>query len=579
MSMNRWNVRVWPGIAIVALVAFLMVVPAFAAPNTMFHFLSYFAGPLLGTVLTIVWWTAFSRTRGGIKWAVLAIYLLPAVGLSVLELLDKRMPMAPMIFGLPVVLLVWVGWLALSFSLSPPVRQIGTLAWIAVAWIPFALLRMDGTDAEMMPEFSFRFSPKPEDRHTEELKNRPMIAPAKPLSESAENSLDWAEFRGPNRDGVVRSGPHIDPDWDAHPPKLLWKQKIGPGWGTFAVVGDRLFTQEQRGDNEAVVCYDAATGAEIWRHFESTKFSDINAGAGPRATPTVLDGKLYAMGATGLLLCLNAEDGKPIWKTEIKTDTGGTPPQWGYSSSPLLIDGLVIVYAGGPGGKGTAAYEASTGQFRWAAGRATHGYSSAQRATINGVVQVLMQSDYGLESFDAKTGGVLWEHKWFIKGMNRVTQPTVLGDGEFLIATGVGSEMGTRRLKVSKTDSEWRVEVIWSTEKLKPYFNDGVVHGGFFYGFDGMKLVCADLRDGSVKWDAGTKYGHGQVLLLRDQGLLVIQAVDGKVHLLKASPDEPVELGKLNAIPGKTWNHPVVNRGMLYVRNGTWAAAYEMKAK
>jgi len=575
---DRWPVRVWPGIAIVAMVAFLMLVPAWVAPRTMLHFISFFTGPMLGLLLGVVWWTTYSRTHGTIKWGVLALILLPLVGLSSLEIAETGIPFGTLFFGAPFVILVMVIWLVASFPMPRSVRQYGTFAWLAAAWVAVGLLRVDGTDGDMLPEYSFRFSSKPEDRDAEELKNRALVAPAKPLSESAKDSLDWAEFRGPNRDGVV-GGTGIDPDWETNPPKQLWKQKIGPGWGTFAVVGDRLFTQEQRQNDEAVVCYDAATGGPIWRHYETAKFSDLNAGAGPRATPTVVAGKLYAMGATGLLLCLNAEDGQLIWKTDITKDTGGAPPQWGYSSSPLVIGALVIVYAGGPGGQGTAAFDAATGQYRWGSGSATHGYSSAQRAVIDGVEQILMLSDYGLESFEPKKGLLLWEYKWFVKGMNRVTQPTVVGAGGFLLGTGIGGEMGTRRIFVLKDSLDWKVDIVWSSDKLRPYFNDGVVHDGHLYGFDDKKLVCADLKDGSIKWDVGTKYGHGQILLLKDQGLLVIQAVDGKVHLVKASPVEPTELGKLTGISGKTWNHPVVNRGKLYIRNGAWAAAYELKSK
>ncbi len=577
---DRWPVRVWPGLLIVASVLFSWSVPGILASRTMFHFLSFVGGPVLGAILAVVWWTAFARVRGALKWAVPALFVLPAVALAVLEILDGRVPMAPLVYGLPFVLLLWVGWLAVSFPLGRTIRQTGLLMAMAAGWVAFGVLRLDGTDADMMPEFASRFSPKPEERDEAELKGRPTVAAGKPLAESAQEDTDWAEFRGPNRDGIVKAGPAIDTDWAAHPPKQLWKQKIGPGWGTFAVVGDRLFTQEQLGDNEAVVCYDAATGNVIWRHFEKAKFKEQIAGAGPRATPTVVNGRLYAMGATGLLLCLQAEDGEPVWKTDITTDTGGKPPQWGYASSPLVGGGLVIVYAGGPDGKGTAAFDAATGRFVWAAGHAAHGYSSAQRGVIAGVEQIVMLSDYGLESFVPKTGKVLWEHKWYVKGVNRVTQPTVLGDGEFLIGTGVGGDMGTRRLKVTKEyDAEWKVEVVWSTKRVKPYFNDGVVHAGHLYGFDDKNLVCVNLDDGRTVWNAGTKFGHGQVLLLGSQGLLVIQAVDGTVYLLPATPDEPAELGKLNAISGKTWNHPVVCRGKLYVRNGTWAAAYELQPK
>ncbi len=572
---DRWTVRVWPGALILALVAGLMFVPGLVAPKSMFHFYAFMAGPFLGILLAIVWWTTLSRTTGLIKWAILALYLLPIAGLSALDLLEGKPPMAALVFGAPFVLLVWVGWLAASFSLKRQIRQAGLVIGMAAAWTAFGMLRLEGTDADMMPEFSFRFSLRPEDRDADELKNRPTMAPAKPLSETKQESLDWSGFRGADRDGIVR-GVSIDTDWRAHPPKQLWKQKIGPGWGTFSAVGDRLFTQEQRGDQEAIVCYDAATGKEIWRHYETAKFTETVAGAGPRATPTIADGKLFAMGATGLLLCLKAEDGAELWKTDIRAETGGAVPQWGYASSPLAIGGVAIVYAGGPDGKGTAAFDANTGKLAWASGRATHGYSSAQRVVLDNVEQVLMLSDYGLESFEPKTGKVLWEYEWFIKGMNRSTQPAVLGGGEFLIGTGVGEEMGTRKLKVARDGAGWKVDVVWESKKLRPYFNDGVVHAGHYYGFDDKKLVCVDLKDGSLRWDTGTKYGNGQVLLLAEQGLLVVQAVDGKVYTIRAAPEESGELGKLDAIPGKTWNHAVVNRNRLYVRNGAWAAAYEL---
>lgn len=576
MPENRWPVRVWPAVAIVAAMLFLFIVPAIAFPRTSLHFLSFIAAPVLSPIFMIVWWIAFARVHGRIKWIIPVVVFVPVVLISIVDILGGGQPMAAIIFGLPLILIVWVAWLLVSFALPRNPRQWILVNLLAVVWFGFGLLRLDGTDADMVPEFSFRFLPKPEDRDTDELNARPTVTPTVPL---ASRSDDWAEFRGPNRDGTVTTGTKIDPDWDSHPPKELWKQKIGPGWGTFAVVGDRLFTQEQRGKQEAVVCYDAAKGGEIWRYYENALFKEEISGAGPRATPTISAGKLYAMGATGWLICLNAEDGKEIWKTDIKIDTGGVPPQWGYSSSPLVSDGVVIVYAGGPDGKGTAGFDAGTGKLAWASGSATHGYSSAQRATVLGSEQVLLLSDYGLEAFEAKTGKKIWEHEWFVKGMNRATQPTDLGNNEFLIGTGVGNEMGTRKLLVGGGTLGWQVTEVWRTGKVRPYFNDGCVFENFFYGFDDKKLVCVDLKDGAIKWDIGTKFGHGQIVLLKEQGLIIVQAVDGKVHLLKATPQEPTELGKFTAVPGKTWNHPVVHKNRLYVRNGQWAAAYDLSGK
>lgn len=572
---GRWNLRLWPGLALVAAVAFCLFVPVRVAPQSMFHFLSFMIGPILASLLAVVWWTTFARaTRPERVW-VPVLFLLPAFAVAALDVMRNDLPVLPLVFGAPFVLALWVGWLTLSIPFEKSFRLTGVAVLMVCGWVSVGLVRMEGTDGDMLPRLAYRFAPRAEDTAKTERDGRTPFRKVVPLV--PDPALDWAEFRGPNRDGIL-TGIRIDPDWHKNPPKLLWKQKIGPGWGSFTAVGDRLFTQEQLGENEAVVCYDAATGGEIWRHEEAAKFYESIAQAGPRATPTFADGKVYAQGATGILLCLTAEDGKLVWKTDIEDGSGGLVPQWGYASSPLVLNGKVIVYTGGPGGKGTSAFDAATGKLAWSAGKASHGYSSAQRVTVAGVEQVLMLSDFGLESFDPATGKVLWAFDWFKAGINRATQPTVIGDGEFLIGTGV-QILGTKRLKVTKAGDAWSVAEVWFSKKAHPYFNDGVIFGDHFYGFASKSLVCVSLKNGEVLWNAGTKYSYGQVVLLKDSGLLVVQAESGKVFLVKATPDDHTEEAKLDAIPGKTWNHPVVNRGRLYVRNGEWAAAYELKTE
>lgn len=572
---DRWDLRLWPGLVLVAVVAFGLFVPVRVAPQSRFHFIGFVGGPVLGTLLGILWWTTFARTSRPERVWVPLLFFLPSLAVAGLDAAGGDIPpMLPLVFGLPFVLALWVGWLALSASLTRPIRLTGLAVLMTCGWVAVALVRLDGTDGDMMPGIALRFGQRAEDLAKKKLGERGLASKVRPLRETVEPTLDWAEFRGPNRDSSL-SGVKINADWEKHPPKLLWKQEIGPGWGSFAAVGDRLFTQEQRGDDELIVCYAAATGEEIWRHAEPEKFYEQIAQAGPRATPTYSDGRIYAQGATGVLVCLNAEDGKLVWKINIKDGTGGVVPQWGYASSPLVLGGKVIVYTGGPGGKGTSAFDTATGKLVWSAGKATHGYSSAQRVSVAGVEQVLMLSDIGLESFDPGTGKVLWEFPWVMKGMNRVTQPTVLGDGEFLIGAGV-QVLGTKRVKVTYTADTWKAEEVWFTRKVHPYFNDGVIFAGHYYGYASKSLVCMSLTDGRVLWDAGAKYGHGQVLLLRDSGLLLVQAADGKVYLVKATPDEHVEEARLDALDGKTWNHPIVNRGRLFVRNGAWAAAYQL---
>jgi outer membrane protein assembly factor BamB len=570
--------RLWPAVLIVLVAAFLVIVPPRLFTREMAHFLSQFGAIILSPVLILVWWVTASRARGTLRWLPPLLFVLPAAAL--LATVYAKAPMNLLAFGPPFVALLWLGWLLLGRAAGMAPHTAGVAAVILTGWAVFATVRIDQTDSEVHPEFRWFWTPTAEERF---LAERPAVAPAAALAEAKPVAVgpgDWAEFRGPNRDARV-TGLTVGTDWAAAPPKLVWKHRVGPGWGTFSVASDRLFTQEQRGENECVACYDAATGGQVWEWGKPARFYEGIAGAGPRATPTVRDGRLYVQGATGLLSCLDAATGKEVWVTDIKADTGGVLPQWGYASSPLVTKGgLVIVFAGGPGGKGTAAFRADTGKLAWAAGDATHSYSSAQLATLGGVEQVLMVSDYGLEAFAPADGRRLWQFVWDNRnGGNRVCQPLVIDNESVLVGTGAGKDLGTKRLKVTRDGDAFKAEVVWSTRKLKPYFNDAVIHKGHVYGFDDKSLVCLDLADGKQQWSAGPVYAHGQLVLLADQDVLVVLAMDGKVALVAADPAEYRELAKFPAITGKTWNHPVVARGRLYVRNGEEAACYELPAK
>jgi outer membrane protein assembly factor BamB len=382
---------------------------------------------------------------------------------------------------------------------------------------------------------------------------------------------EWPEFRGANRAGLAL-GPRISTDWAAHPPELLWKIPVGPAWSSFVVAGQLLFTQEQRGPMETVVCYDAETGREIWQRQIEGRFDDPLGGPGPRATPTIANGGLYVMGATGALLRLDPASGEVVWKQDLTTVPGRKVPMWGFAASPLVSGGVVIVHAGGTDDKSLLGFDTTSGAFRWSVAAGTDSYASPQSSTIAGETLVLMLSNDGLVLVDAATGKVRLNYEWKFS-QYRALQPQVIGNDMILLPTGMN--MGTRAIQVSKSNGEFTAKELWTSRNLKPDFTDLVTYQGHAFGNDAGLWTCIDLKTGERKWKGG-RYGKGQALLLEDSGLLLIAAEQGQVAIISADPTGYREVASFKALEGKTWNHPVVVGDRLYVRNAQEAAAYRL---
>lgn len=564
------SLRLWPGVVIVLLELTAIFVPSWVAPATFAQFMAMFWGPMIASALLAVWWMFRSRVAWGDKFLVLSVAILG--GVATAYLVDKTVPFGLLLYGLPTVTTVWVAWLLVSSPLVWTWRRNGLCAAILLSWGYFTLVRFDGTYGELQSQMSWRWMPTAEQKFLAARPNAPT-----PVTEAAVEPLmlsegDWPGFRGRERNSRL-DGVTINPDWTSKPPPLVWKQRIGPGWGSFAVVGDRLFTQEQRGENEAVVCYSAADGAELWVHNDAVRFEEVVAGAGPRATPTFAEGRLFAFGAKGLLNCLDAATGAKIWSRDVAAETKAATPQWGFSSSPLVAGDVVVVLPAGPDDHTLAAYDAATGEPRWNAAKGVYSYSSPQMLTVAGIPQVLSMSDQGLDAVDAATGKELWRYAWALPtGMGRIVQPYVDGD-RILVGTGQG--IGSKLIQVSHSEVGWSTTDVWESKDLKPYYNDFVVLDGHAYGFDHNLFACVKWADGKRVWKKG-RYGFGQVLLVADQKLLVVLTETGEAVLVSATPDGHIELGRFQAIEGKTWNHPVIVRGRLFVRNGEEMACYDV---
>ncbi len=563
--------RLWPGVLIVALQWLVRFVVPLVFPEAIAIGV---IGGAAGGLLLIGWWLGFSRAGWFDRVAALVVMtgaLFVTSRFVHPSLAGGMMGMMLPIFAIPVLSLALIVWAALSGKLAPVPRRAAMVAAFVFASGPFVLLRTDGITSAAEADFHWRWTPTSEERLLAEVRRTlPAAAPepVRPAPTAAQPGATSTGFRGPARDGVVR-GVRIETNWSASPPVERWRRPVGPGWSSFAVSGGVFYTQEQRGDDEIVACHNLADGAPVWRHQDAARFWESNAGAGPRGTPTLHDGRLYTFGATGLVNALDALTGAVVWSRNAATDTDKQAPDWGFASSPLVVGDLVIVAATGT----LIAYDRATGKTRWVGPADGKSYSSPHLLEIGGVPQVLLMSGVGATSVAPADGKVLWQHAW--PGF-AIVQPAQIAPGDLLISTG--DRTGARRIEVKTTDGVWAVHERWTSNRLKAYFNDFVVHGGHAYGFDGGILACVDLADGGRKWKGG-RYGSGQVLLLADQDVLLVLAEQGDLALVAAKPGEFTELARAKALEGKTWNHPVLAGDVLLVRNDREMAAFRLALK
>jgi outer membrane protein assembly factor BamB len=608
----RNTLRLWPGVLAAGLQWLAWAVLPTLVPE--WAPFGIIGAAFFGLVI-VVWWLFFSRAPWSERLGAIAVMVLAVAATSRLvheSIANGMMGFMLFVYAIPVLSLALVVWAVASRGLSSGFRRASMVTAIVIACGTLTLIRTNGLTGDADSDLEWRWAQTPEQRLLAMTRDEPVVLPpapaattqpeerpagasdertapapdaavgerAKAVPEDEPPSLSvaatgptpdpaWPGFRGPERDSVIR-GVRIETDWSRSPPVELWRRPVGPGWSSFAVGGDRIYTQEQRGDDELVSAYKLSTGEPVWRHRDAARFWESNAGPGPRATPTLGHGRVYTLGGTGILNALDARDGSVVWSRNAAIDTGRRVPDWGIASSPLVVGDLVIAAAAG----WLAAYDAATGIPRWFGPKDGWGYSSPHLSTIDGVEQIVLLNGAGAIGVDPSDGTVLWKHAWPSDGM---VQPAMIAGGGLLIGSGSGlaGNTGMLRVSVAHEPGGWIVKERWMSAGLKPYFNDFVVHTGHAFGFDGSILASIDLEDGKRKWKGG-RYGHGQLILLPDQDVLLVLSEEGELALVAATPDKFTELARVPAIEGKTWNHPVLVGDVLLVRNGEEMAAFRL---
>jgi outer membrane protein assembly factor BamB len=501
-------------------------------------------------------------------WVLPVIALLVAGAIAIVQYqpeLERNikgwLTLALIALGLVLVLL-WFTFL----SRFPGRTRLLVVVGLGLAGVGLSLtLRVDGTISSIgFPRLAWKWNrPQPPQ----------LDATPKPVA-GAVTTLripDVPQFFGPNRDGIV-TGARLARDWTATPPRELWRQPVGAGWSAFAVAGGRAFTQEQRGENEALTCYDALTGKLLWSLTHPAHFSQWQGGEGPRATPTVDRGLVFAYGATGILECAEAATGRRVWSREVLKDYKLENLEWGVSASPLVFAGTVVVTGGNTRGPTLLAFARDTGKPQWQSGTDRASYSSPVLTTLAGRSVVLSLNAASLTAHDAATGKMLLNYPWAVERVPKAAQPVVLAGDRVFISAGYGA--GCVMLQITAgADHDFTATPLWKSLRMKNQFNSVAVRDGHLYGLDDGVLACLDAATGTRKWKAG-RYGSGQSLIVDE--LVIVQMETGPVVLAEAKPDAFREFGRIEALSSKTWNHPTLAGRLLLVRNDREAVAYEL---
>lgn len=456
---------------------------------------------------------------------------------------------------LVVALIAALAWLLLLSRLRWRTRVTGLLiVALLVVGARFAV-SVETVSGDLVPRFRWRWSP-PRDATLAAVEP----AGSDVADRATRSNFDFPGYLGAHGNGIV-DGVRLVPNWSTHPPKEIWRREIGSGWSGFAVAGDFALTQEQRGGEERTTAHDLRTGEILWSHIENVRHEEPLGGPGPRATPAISGERVFSLGATGILNALELRSGEPLWRHDLAELAGVPRPLYGFSASPVVRDGRVVVVAGGADGRSLWAFDEASGATVWSGGSAPYGYATPTFGTVAGHEQWVVLSQGSVNGIAADDGALLWSHPW-PQPTEVTAQPKLLGGDRVLVSSGYG--VGAKMFRLRAVADRLELETLWESKRLKAKFSDFIVYGEHGYGLDDGILTAVSLDDGSRAWKNG-RYGHGQLLLVGE--LLLIQAEDGSVALVEARPDRYIEQARVDVLTGKTWNHPTLVGSSLLVRN------------
>ncbi len=464
---------------------------------------------------------------------------------------------------------------------------------IVIVAIGFSLFEFVGFTGETLPVFRTKPWSRKQIKHTDTETNR-SFSDATRTRDDASSLIESTQFLGSDRNGIIRNN-EFSVSWDVQLPTVLWKIPIGAGWSSFAVANGLAITLEQIDDQESISAFELTTGKVVWRHKSPGRHTQAFGGLGPRSTPTIHRGKVFAQTAMGIVSCVEFQTGRLIWEQDllkiagVDQETSEKAIAWGRSGSPLVFDNQVVVPFGGKSSdsslKSLISFDLETGKEIWSGGDQQIAYSSPVLLDLCGVRQIVSVNEGSATGHNALNGKVLWSTPWPSKSNGDAcsSQPVAVDDRRLLL--GKGYSAGSKLIELSYIGTSqtnesdpafWKVETIWSSNRiLKTKFTSATAFGGLLYGLSDGVLECIDPKDGSRVW-RGKRYGHGQSIIVN--GHILLTTEDGRVVLIPATANgQGQAIAEMPVLEGVTWNVPAVAGPYFLMRNAEFAACLVSK--
>lgn len=374
---------------------------------------------------------------------------------------------------------------------------------------------------------------------------------------------DWPQWRGANRDARA-VGFDAPKTW----PKELtkkWSVSVGDGVATPALVGDKLYVFARQGGSEVTRCLDAATGKELWiDKYDAKGITGPAAGrfGGPRASPAVADGKVVTLGVHGVVSCLDAADGKKLWRN----DTFKGVPKFFTSSSPIIVDNVAVVQLGSEGKGAIVAYELADGKKKWEWTGDGTAYASPAPLTVGDTKMIVAETAKKVVGVSQADGKLLWETAFAPSEQRDYNSVCPLVEGQTVFCLGKGR--GTRAVKVEKQGETFTAKESWSTKDNPVIYNTPVVKNGLIFGLSASdNLYCMKAEDGKTLWTHSMRGGKGYGSIVDAGPVLLALTPAGRLIVFEPSDKEFKEVASYKVADGDTYAYPIVTGNRIFIKD------------